>query len=202
FAVSVCVVAAVKVHGLVMPVQVPPDQLARWLPLAGGAVMGFASPAPTVQWAALVQWALVLASLTVAVPLPVAAAVIVTVCTKFAVSVCVVAAVKVQDVAIPLQVPPDQLASWLPLVGVAVMVMASPAPTVQWAALVQWALVLASLTVAVPLPVAAAVIVTLCTKFAVSVSVAAAVKVQDVAIPLQVPPDQLASWLPLVGVAV
>jgi hypothetical protein len=101
-----------------------------------------------------------LASLTVAVPLPAVAAVIVTVWTKFAVSVWVVAAVKVQGLVLPLQVPPDQLASWLPLVGVALIVIESPTKTVQCAALVQWAFEFASLSVAVPLPVVAAVIVT------------------------------------------
>jgi hypothetical protein len=137
FAVSVWVVAAVKVQGLVLPLQVPPDQPASWLPLAGVAVIVIESPAPTEQCAALVQWAPAFASLSVAVPLPVVAAVIVTVWTKFAVSVCVAAAVKVHGLVVALQVPPDHVASWLPLAGVAVIVIESPAPTEQCAALVQ-----------------------------------------------------------------
>jgi hypothetical protein len=130
------------------------------LPAVGVAVIVIASPAPTVQCAALVQWALAFASLTVAVPLPVIAAVIVNVWTKFAVSVCVAAAVNVHGLVLPLQVPPDQLASWLPLAAVAVIVIESPTKTVQCEAFVQWAFRLASLSVAVPLPVVAAVIVT------------------------------------------
>ena len=84
------------------------------------------SPAPTEQCAAFVQCAVGLASLTVAVPLPVVAAVMVTVWTKFAVLVWVLVAVKVHGLVVPLQVPPDQLASWFPAFGVAVTVERRP----------------------------------------------------------------------------
>ncbi len=102
----------------------------------------------------------------VAVPLPVTAAVIVTVLAKFAVSVSVAAALKVQGFATPVQVPPDQPVRRLPELAVAVIVIGSPTLARQLVTLVQPASELPSVIVAVPLPVTAAVIVTVFAKFA------------------------------------
>jgi hypothetical protein len=137
FAVSSSPATAVKVQGLVAAVQVPPAEPVNWLPAVGLAASVMLSPTSTRQLVAFLQWTPALASLTVAVPLPVVAAVIVTVWTKFAVSVSLAAAVKVHGLVAAVQVPPDHLASWLPLAGVAVIVIESPAPTEQCAALVQ-----------------------------------------------------------------
>src|ERR1700730_7207388 len=122
--------------------------------------MVIGSPTPTRQLGALVQLAIGLASLTVAVPLPVALAVMVTAWTKFAVSVSVVAAVKVHGLAMAAQMPPDQPANSLPAAGIAVMVIVSPTAATQVGTLRQPAIGLASVTDAVPAPVVAAVIPT------------------------------------------
>jgi hypothetical protein len=76
------VAAAVKLHGfwLGSAGQVPPDQFARrLLPVAAVAVITMLSPTSTRQWAAAEHVMSGLLSVTVAVPLPVLAAVIVTV---------------------------------------------------------------------------------------------------------------------------
>jgi phosphoribosyl-dephospho-CoA transferase len=201
-AVSVSVAEALNEHGLVTPVQVPPDQLARRLPKDALGVMMIASPTLARQLEALAQLAIGLASVTVTVPLPVTAAVIVTVLAKLAVSVSVLAAVKVQGFETPEQVPPDQLASRLPEDATGVIVIASPTSARQLETLLQPATGFESLIVAVPLPVTAAVIVIVFAKFAVSVSVFAALNVQGLLTPEQVPPDQLASRLPDVAAGV
>ena len=67
------------------------------------------------------------ASLTVALPLPLEAAVIVTVCTRLAVSVSLLVAVKVHGFVLAVQVPPDQPPTAKPEFGVAVIVTDEPA---------------------------------------------------------------------------
>src|ERR1019366_6869164 len=84
------------------------------------------SPTLARQLETLLQPAIGFESLIVAVPLPVTAAVIVTVLTKFAVSVSVAEAVNLQGLAVPEQVPPDQLVRRLPADAVGVIVIESP----------------------------------------------------------------------------
>jgi hypothetical protein len=141
-----------------------------------------------------------LASLIVAVPLPLTDAVMVTVLAKLAVSVSALEALKVQGLVVPEQVPPDQPVKRLPEDGVSVIVIASPGLTAQLVALVQPAWELASLIVAVPLPLTDVEIVKVFTKVAVSVSLAPALNVHGFA--LQVPPDQPVRRLPEDAVAV
>jgi hypothetical protein len=109
-AVSVSVVAAVKVHGLAVPEQVPPDQPLKRLPDAAAGVIVIASPTSARQLVTPLQPAREFPSVIFAVPLPVppTAAVIVTVLAKLAVSVSVLDAVNVHGLDVPLQVPPDQ----------------------------------------------------------------------------------------------
>jgi hypothetical protein len=73
-----------------------------------------------------VQLASASESVIVAVPLPLVAAVIVTVLTKLAVSVSVFADVKLHGLATPEQVPPDQPLRRLAEPAVAVIVSGSP----------------------------------------------------------------------------
>src|ERR1019366_9818869 len=96
-----------------------------------------------------------------------------------------------QGLAVPEQVPLDQLVRRLPEDAVGVIVIESPTLARQLETLLQPAIGFESLIVAVPLPVTAAVIVTVLTKFAVSVSVAEAVNLQGFEGPEQVPPGQI-----------
>ncbi len=77
FAVSVSVVAALNVHGLAMPVQVPPLQPVSVYGGVGVPLTVIASPTSALQTVPVQNEGCV-ASLIVTVPLPVAAAVIVT----------------------------------------------------------------------------------------------------------------------------
>jgi hypothetical protein len=115
---------------------------------------------------------------------------------KFAVSVSVFDALKVQGFETPEQVPPDQPVRRLPEFAVGVIVIESPTSARQLVTLEQPARALPSVIVAVPLPVTAVVIVTVWAKFAVSVSVLEAVNVHGLVVPEQVPPDQPAKRLP------
>ena len=117
-----------------------------------------ASPTLARQLETLVQPASALASVIVAVPLPLTAAVIVTVLAKFAVSVSVFEALNVHGFEVPPQVPPDQLASRLPDDAEALIEIESPTNPEQLDWL--WQFTWLSVTVAVPLPLTAAVMVT------------------------------------------
>jgi hypothetical protein len=195
-AVSVSAAAAANLHGLVVPEQVPPDQPVKRLPEFALAVIVIESPTLARQLLTLVQPAFEFESVIVAVPLPLTEAVIVTVLAKFAVSVSVFEALNEQGFETPAQVPPDQLARRLPEFAVGVIVIESPTSARQLVTLEQPASALPSVMVAVPLPVTAAVIVTVWAKFAVSVSVLAAVNVHGLVVPEQVPPDQPVKRLP------
>ncbi|HXR28102.1 MAG TPA: hypothetical protein VN772_00890 [Solirubrobacteraceae bacterium] len=94
----------------------------------------------------------------VAVPLPVTAAVIVTVCAKLAVSVSVFEAVKLHGLPVPEQLPPDQPVKRLPDEADSLIEIGSPTNAVQWDWPKQWTRL--SVTDALPLPLTAAVIVT------------------------------------------
>src|ERR1019366_5953193 len=168
FAVSVSAPEAVKVHGLAVALQLPPDQLARRLPDAAVGVMVIESPTSTRQLAAAVQPASGLESVIVALPLPVVAAAIVTVFAKFAVSVSPEAALNLQGLVVAVQVPPDQPVRRLPDAAVAVIAIASPTSATQFVTAVQPASGLESVIVAVPLPLTAVASVTVLAKFAVS----------------------------------
>jgi hypothetical protein len=76
-AVSVSVLEAVKVQGLLVPEQVPPDQPVKRLPEDAVGLTVIESPTRALQWDWLLQPTR--GSVTVAVPLPLTAAVIVTV---------------------------------------------------------------------------------------------------------------------------
>ena len=76
-AVSVSVLEALNLQGLVVPVQVPPDQPVNRLPVAAVGVIVIASPESATQFVTLVQPASELESVIVALPLPLVAVVIV-----------------------------------------------------------------------------------------------------------------------------
>jgi hypothetical protein len=195
-AVSLSAPVALNLQGLLVPVQVPPDQPLRRLPEDAAGVIVIASPTSATQLVSPLQPASELESLIVAVPLPLTAAVIVTVLAKFAVSVSALEALNLQGLVVPVQVPPDQPVKRLPEDAVGVIVIASPAFTTQLVALVQPAWEFASLIVAVPLPLSAVEIVKVFTKVAVSVSPAPALNVHGFVLALQVPPDQPVKRLP------
>ncbi|HEY1775854.1 MAG TPA: hypothetical protein VGG41_06810 [Solirubrobacteraceae bacterium] len=210
-ALSLSLLAALNLQGLVVAVQVPPDHPVKRLPEEGVAVIVIASPTSATQLVTPEQPAVEFESVIVAVPAPVPSlapaavvVVIVTVAAKFAVSVSVLAAVKVQALELPVHEVPDQLARRLPEAAVCVIVIVSPTSATQDVTFVQPACELESLIVAVPLPVTAAERVTVFAKFAVSRSVALALKLQGLAVPAQVPPDHPVKRLPAdtVGVIV
>jgi hypothetical protein len=99
------------------------------------------------------------------VPLPLAATETVASLTKVAVSVSVFEAVKVQGLVVPEHVPPDQPLKRLPPLGVSLIEIESPVKTEQLFWAVQWTR--ESVTVAVPLPLVAAVIVTTAAAWAI-----------------------------------
>ena len=108
-AVSVSLfVGAVNRHGSVVPAQLPPDHPANRAPAPGTGVIVIASPTSATQVATPLQPASGLLSVIVALPPAPAALVIVTVRAKFAVSVSVLASVKVHGLLVPAQLPPDQ----------------------------------------------------------------------------------------------
>jgi hypothetical protein len=158
-AVSVSVGLALNVQGLATPEQVPPDQLARRLPELAAGVIVIESPTSARQLVTLEQPASELPSVIFAVPLPVTAAVIVTVLAKLAVSVSVLEAVNVQGLVVPEQVPPDQPVKRLPEFADSLIEIESPTNAVQCDWL--WQLTRLSVTLALPLPLTEAVIVTL-----------------------------------------
>jgi hypothetical protein len=206
FAVSVSVVAALNVHGLAMPVQVPPLQMVSVYGGVGVPLIVIASPAWALQTVPVHSEGFV-ASLIATVPLPAAAAVIVTTVTaKFAVTVSVVAAVNVHGLVISAAqvASPDQLVMWLAPRGVEVAVIEMLAPTLATQGLAQGAP--ASVIETLPRPaVAAAVIETVAgAKVAVTFWLAApAVSVHGLVMPVQVPPppDQPVKVLPVTAVA-
>jgi hypothetical protein len=190
---------AAKVHGLVVPLHVPPDQPVKRLPEAAVAVIVIESLTSATQVVTFVQPAEV--SVIVAVPLPVPAVAVLseTVCAKLAVSVSLLdPAVKVQGLALPSQLPVVQPLKRLLEPLVAVIVIESPTSATQVVALVQPASESLSVIVALPVPppVVAVLIVTVFAKFAVSVSVAVGEKLQVLPDVGQLPPDQLVNRLP------
>jgi hypothetical protein len=201
-AVSVSVAEAVKVHGLATALQVPPDQLASRFPDLAVGVIVIESPTSATQLLTPLQPARESESLSVAVPFPATATEMVTVLEKLAVSVSALAALNLQGLVVPEQVPPDQPVKRLPDDAVGVIVIASPTSATQLVTPLQPASELASLIVAVPLPLTDVAIVTVLAKLAVSVSAALALKVQGLAVPEQVPPDQPVKRLPDDGVGV
>jgi hypothetical protein len=190
FAVSVSPEPAEKVHEVVVPLHVPPDQPVKRLPEAAVAVIVIESLTSATQVVVFVQPASESLSVIVAVPLPVpdVAVLIVAVWAKLAVSVSVLAAGKLQALPVVGQVPPVQPVKRLPEPAVSVKVSVSPTSATQVVVLVQPASESLSVTVAVPVPAVEAVIVTVCAKLAVSVSLLdPAVKVQGLALPAQLP---------------
>jgi hypothetical protein len=159
-AVSVSVFEALNLQGLVVPLQVPPDQPVKRLPEFADSVIVIASPESATQVVTFVQPASELESVIVAVPLPLVAVVIVYVVEKLAVSVSVFEALNLQGLVVPLQLPPpDQPVKRLPEFADSVIVIASPESATQVVTFVQPASELESLIVAVPLPLVVVVIV-------------------------------------------
>src|ERR1039458_4712412 len=201
-AVSVSVVAALNVHGLAMPVQVPPLQVVSVYGGVGVPLIVIASPTPALQTKP-VQSVVCVASLIATVPLPVAAAVIVTTVTaKFAVTVSVVAAANVHGLVVCVVHSPVQLVMWLAPTGVDVAVIEMLAPTLATQGLAQGAPL--SVIETLPRPaVAAAVIETAVgAKFAVTVSVVAAANVHGLVVCAVHSLVQLVMWLAPAGVDV
>jgi hypothetical protein len=209
FAVSVSPLEpAEKVHGLVDPLHVPPDQPVKRLPEAAVAVIVTESPTSAAQVVTLVQPASELLSVIVTVPLPLPAVAvpIVAVLAKFAVSVSPLEpAEKVHGLVDPLHVPPDQPVKRLPEPAVAVIVTESLTSARQVVTFVQPAEASVSVAVPLPAPAVAVLSVTVCAKLAVSVSpLEPTVKVQGLPLPAQLPVVQPLKRLlePLVAVIV
>jgi hypothetical protein len=204
FATSVSLVPAVNLHGFAVPLQLPPSQPVKRAPAPLTGVIVIVSPTLATQVVTFEQPAAPLLSVSVEVPAaPATVVLIVMVLTKFAVSVSLPdPAVNRHGFVDPVQLPPDHPAKRSPAPGTAVTVIASPTSAAQLVTPPQPASGSLSLIVAVPPAPAALVIVTVLAKFAVSVSVRASVKVQGLAVPLQLPPDQPVKRLPAPGVAV
>jgi hypothetical protein len=118
---------AVNEHGLVVapPEHVTPDQLARWKPEFGVAVICMLSVGLALQVLA-VQAAGLVRSLAVTVPpAPAVALTVTVVAAKVAVSVSLPSALNEQGLAVE-HVPPLQLANWKPGFGPAVITIESP----------------------------------------------------------------------------
>src|ERR1017187_7703900 len=205
--VSACTL--LSTHDVSVPAQVPPVQPATANPAFAVAVTVTLSPTGMRHLPWLVQLSAGLpASVMPTVPSSpaVATTVAVGVTANVAASVSVTEAVRWQGLSSPGQLPPDQLVSWLPELGLAVIVIASPTSARQLATpegvtLVQLATP-GSLIATPPLPVpAVAVIVTVLANVAVSVSFEVAANGAH-AVPVQVPPLHFARRLPDAAVGV
>jgi hypothetical protein len=203
---SVSLEPAEKLHGLLVPLQLPPDQPVKRLPEEAVAVMVIESFTSATHVVTLMQPAAESVSVAVPLPPPLVEVLIVSVLVKLAVSVSLLEpAVKLQGLPAPSQLPVVQAAKRLPEPLVAVIVIESPTSARQLVTLVQPASESLSVIAALPLPlpVVAVVIVTVFAKFAVSVSpLEPAENEQGLVDPVHVPPDQPVKRLPDEAVAV
>ena len=203
-AVTIWLVApAVSAHGVVVPVQVPvpPDQPTKLSPAVGTAASVTVSPGTGAQLGFAVQ--ATAASVTVAVPSPMTAAVTVGFAANEAASASDAVAVNVQVAPCGAHEVPVQITKWKPAFGVAVMRIWSPESAVQVFE-AQFAGVVRSAAVTVPPAVPAdAVIVNVATKVAASFSFVLALNRHVAVCPAHEDPAfQLAKRKPVAAVAV